>query len=48
MATFPYTSMTDAEREEVGITPGLIRISVGLESIIDIIGDVEQALAKSK
>jgi cystathionine beta-lyase/cystathionine gamma-synthase len=32
----------------VGITPGLVRISVGLENIIDIIADIEQALEKTK
>jgi len=28
----------------VGITPGMVRIAVGLEAVEDIIGDVEQAL----
>jgi cystathionine beta-lyase/cystathionine gamma-synthase len=28
----------------VGITPGLVRISVGLETLADIIEDIEQAL----
>jgi O-succinylhomoserine sulfhydrylase len=31
----------------VGITPGLIRISTGLEKAEDIIADITQALAKS-
>jgi methionine-gamma-lyase len=31
-------------REDAGITPGLIRISVGLENVADIIADLEQAL----
>jgi O-succinylhomoserine sulfhydrylase len=40
--------LSEKERLEVGITPGLIRISVGLENIIDIITDIEQALKTSK
>ncbi|NLP38737.1 MAG: hypothetical protein GX356_03305, partial [Corynebacterium pollutisoli] len=32
----------------VGITPGLVRISVGLENVDDIIADIEQALEKSQ
>ena len=31
----------------VGITPGLIRVSVGLENIQDIINDIEQAIKNS-
>ena len=37
-----------AVRQRVGIVPGLIRISVGLEHPDDIIQDVEQALARSR
>ena len=39
-----HAKLTEEERLAVGITPGLIRISVGLEDIRDIIADVEQAL----
>ncbi|HET9431328.1 MAG TPA: PLP-dependent transferase, partial [Chitinophagaceae bacterium] len=35
-----------AEREAVGITPGLIRISVGLEHPDDVLNDILQALEK--
>lgn len=52
IATHPssttHAKLTEEERLAVGITPGLIRISAGLENIIDIINDIEQALAKSK
>lgn len=41
-----HAKLTEEERLLSGITPGLIRISVGLEHIDDIIADVEQALAK--
>lgn len=47
-ASTTHAKLTDDERKEVGITPGLIRVSVGLENIIDIIADIEQALASSK
>lgn len=43
-ASTTHSKLTDEEREAVGITPGLIRIAVGLESSGDIIADVEQAL----
>lgn len=47
-ASTTHSKLTDAERMAVGITPGLIRISVGLENIQDIITDVEQAIRQSK
>ncbi|MGM0460134.1 MAG: trans-sulfuration enzyme family protein [Bacteroidota bacterium] len=43
-ASTTHSKLTEEERESVGITPGLIRIAVGLENSEDIIGDVEQAL----
>lgn len=43
-ASTTHSKLTDAEREAVGITPGLIRVSVGLENIQDIIADIEQAI----
>ena len=47
-ASTTHAKLTDEERAEVSITPGLIRVSTGLENIIDIIADIEQALAASK
>jgi O-succinylhomoserine sulfhydrylase len=47
-ASTTHSKLTDAERAAVGITPGLIRIAVGLENIKDIIADVEQAIANSR
>ncbi len=32
------------EREKYGITDGLIRMSVGIENIADLLNDLEQAL----
>jgi O-succinylhomoserine sulfhydrylase len=46
-ASTTHSKLTIAEREEVGITDGLIRISVGLENIIDIENDLLQALQKT-
>lgn len=43
-ASTTHSKLTDEERQAVGITPGLIRIAVGLENAEDIIADVEQAL----
>lgn len=47
-ASTTHAKLTEEERLAVGITPGLVRISVGLENIIDIISDIEQALEKAK
>jgi O-succinylhomoserine sulfhydrylase len=46
-ASTTHSKLTDAERLAVGITPGLIRVSVGLENIQDIINDIEQAIGNS-
>ena len=46
-ASTTHGKLTEAERLEVNITPGLIRISVGLEYADDILDDILQALEKS-
>jgi O-succinylhomoserine sulfhydrylase len=43
-ASTTHAKLTEDERQAVGITPGLIRISVGLEHREDIIADIVQAL----
>jgi cystathionine gamma-synthase/methionine-gamma-lyase len=43
-ASASHRDLTPARRAELGISEGLVRISVGIESIDDIIADVEQAL----
>ncbi len=45
-ASTTHSKLTEAERAAVGITPGLIRISAGLEHIDDILADIEQALQR--
>lgn len=47
-ASTTHSKLTDAERAAVGITPGLIRISAGLEDVNDVIRDIDQAMAASK
>lgn len=47
-ASTTHSKLLDAERAAVGILPGLIRISVGLENINDIINEIDTALEKSK
>jgi O-succinylhomoserine sulfhydrylase len=47
-ASTTHAKLTDAEREATGISAGLIRISVGLENISDIVADLEQAILHSK
>ena len=44
-ASATHRQMNDQELEAAGVGPDLIRLSVGLEDLDDLIGDVEQALA---
>ncbi len=44
-ASHTHRQMNDAQLKEAGVAPDLIRLSVGIEHIDDIIGDLEQALA---
>ena len=43
-ASTTHSKLSEQERLEVGITEGLVRISVGLENVDDIISDLNQAL----
>lgn len=43
-ASTTHSSLAEEDRLEVGITDGLVRVSVGLEHVDDIIKDLEQAL----
>jgi cystathionine beta-lyase/cystathionine gamma-synthase len=45
-ATMTHASVDADKRERLGITDGLVRISVGLEDTDDIIADIDQALSK--
>ena len=44
-ALMTHASIPAARRLEIGITDGLIRISVGIEDVEDLIADLEQAMA---
>jgi O-succinylhomoserine sulfhydrylase len=43
-ASTTHSKLSEQERLAVGITPGLVRISAGLENVIDILQDINQAL----
>lgn len=43
-ATTTHQQMTEEQQRLAGITPGLVRLSIGIETIADILADVEQAL----
>jgi methionine-gamma-lyase len=43
-ASMTHFGVKKEEREQFGITDGLIRMSVGIENIQDILNDLEQAL----
>ncbi|MDO6596221.1 aminotransferase class I/II-fold pyridoxal phosphate-dependent enzyme [Oceanihabitans sp. 2_MG-2023] len=43
-ASTTHSKLTEVDRLEVGITDGLVRVSVGLENVEDIINDLKQAL----
>ncbi len=45
-ASATHRQLTDEQLVAAGINPGLIRFSVGLENIDDIVADIKQALAK--
>jgi len=46
-ASTTHSKLSKEERASVGITDGLIRVSVGLEHLDDIISDIDQAIAAS-
>ena len=44
-ASMTHASVPKAEREKVGLTDGLVRISVGIEDVDDLLADLERALS---
>ena len=44
-ATMTHASVPPERRAAIGITDGLVRVSVGIEDIDDLLEDLEQALA---
>ena len=45
-ASTTHSKLSPEQQRQIGITPGLVRFSVGLEHIDDIISDIDQALKK--
>ncbi|HET8911054.1 MAG TPA: homocysteine synthase [Ktedonobacteraceae bacterium] len=43
-ASTTHAQLTPAEQEETGVTPDFIRLSVGLETVDDLLADLDQAL----
>ena len=44
-ATMTHAALGEKGRREIGITDGLVRISVGIENAEDIVDDLDQAVA---
>jgi cystathionine beta-lyase/cystathionine gamma-synthase len=44
-ATMTHAALGEKGRKAIGLTDGLVRISVGIEDIQDILDDLDQALA---
>ncbi|MBR0615410.1 homocysteine synthase [Bacillus safensis] len=47
-ASTTHQQLSEAEQKATGVTPELIRLSVGTEAIEDILADLEQAITKSQ
>jgi O-acetylhomoserine (thiol)-lyase len=47
-ASTTHRQLDDAEQRAAGVLPEMIRLSVGLESLDDILWDIDQALARSQ
>ena len=43
-ATTTHSRLTEAERADIGVTPGVVRLSIGLEDPEDLIEDIARAL----
>jgi O-acetylhomoserine (thiol)-lyase len=41
-----HSQLSEEQQRAAGLTPDLVRLSVGIEHIDDIVGDLEQAFAK--
>jgi len=44
-ASHTHRQLSDEQLREAGVAPDLIRLSVGIEDVADIIADLEQAMA---
>jgi cystathionine beta-lyase/cystathionine gamma-synthase len=41
-----HASFPAETRQSLGITPGLVRLSIGIEDVADLLADIDQALAQ--
>ena len=46
-ASTTHSQLTEADQKKTGVTPGYVRLSIGIEHIDDILADLKQALAKA-
>jgi O-acetylhomoserine (thiol)-lyase len=46
-ASTTHSQLNEAELTAAGVSPGYVRLSIGLEHVDDIIADIDQALAKA-
>jgi len=46
-ASMTHSKLSKEARESAGITDGLVRLSIGIENIEDIIADLDHALSKA-
>ena len=47
-ASTTHSQLNEEELTSAGVSPGYVRLSIGLEHIDDIIADVEQAFSKAE
>ena len=47
-ASMTHASVPPEERRKVGITDGLVRLSVGIENVVDLMADLDQAMGRIK
>jgi O-acetylhomoserine (thiol)-lyase len=47
-ASTTHSQLNDAELAAAGVSQDMVRLSVGIEHIDDIIGDLDQAIAKTR
>ncbi len=47
-ASTTHSQLTDEERRSAGVTPGLVRLAVGLEGIEDILADLDAGFRAAK
>merc|ERR1719454_1542191 len=46
-ASTTHSQLTEEKQRLAGITPGMVRLSVGIENVNDIIADLDQAISSA-